>query len=123
MKGCVVAGAVLVLILVCVILNGVYVRNTAEALLTAVEALPSIPDPANTASAIREIEKLLEKHALILGITIPYSIIDRVSEGLIHLEACVLAGDDQQYAETLALLRDLICELSRSEKLSLKNIL
>ena len=123
MKGCVMAGAVLILILVSVMINGFYVRNTSEELLAAAENLPSIPDPVTTPTAIQEMRKLLERNEPILGITVPYSIINGVSEALIRLEACALMGDNMQYAEIRALFGDLIRELARNEKLLLQNIL
>ena len=45
------------------------------------------------------------------------------SEALINLEACARIGDRLQYAETLALLRDLVEEIGRTEKITVKNIL
>lgn len=123
MKGCFMAGAVLILILVSVMINGFYVRNTAEELIDAAENLPSTPDPVTTPLAIQEMRDFLERNEPILGITIPCSIISDVSEALRRLEICALAGDNMQYAEIRALLGDLIRELARNEKLLLQNIL
>ena len=92
-------------------------------LLMLVDKLPSVPDPQNTASAIFEIHQKLKLFTPLLGITVSYNTIDRVSEALIILEANVRTGDSMQYAATLSLLRDLIEELSRLEKISVENIL
>lgn len=123
MKGCIIAGSILILVLGGVIFNAFYVRNTADHLLHAVEGLPAIPDPVATPTEIAAIQQELGDHAPILGITVPYSIIDRVSEALINLNACARSNDRLQYTETLALLQDLIEELSRTERITLKSVL
>lgn len=123
MKGCFIAGVILLFVLGAVILNAVYVRNTADELLSSVRALPDVPDRLGTPAEIMAIRERLKQHAPILGITVPYATIDRVSEALINLEACSRADDRLQYTETLSLLYDLIEELARTEKISMENIL
>ena len=123
MKGCIIAGVMLILVLAAVVLNAVYVRNTVEALLTAAEALPSVPHPTDTPLQITALRQDLEKHAPFLGITIPYNTIDRVSEALLALEAAAGAQDLQQYTLTRAVLTDLIREIGRTETVSMDNIL
>lgn len=123
MKGCVLAAVILLLVVIGVICNALYIRHTSDQLLEWVEALPEIPTPQETPPAIGEIRAELEKKTPLLGITVPYSIIDRVSEALINLEACARTDDRLQYAETLALLRDLVEEIGRTEKITVKNIL
>ena len=123
MKGCVLAAVILLLVVIGVICNALYIRHTSDQLLEWVEALPEIPTPQETPRAIGEIRAELEKKTPLLGITVPYSIIDRVSEALINLEACARTDDRLQYAETLALLRDLVEEIGRTEKITVKNIL
>ena len=123
MKGCVLAAVILLLVVIGVICNALYIRHTSDQLLEWVEALPEIPTPQETPRAIVKIRAELEKKTPLLGITVPYSIIDRVSEALINLEACARIGDRLQYAETLALLRDLVEEIGRTEKITVKNIL
>lgn len=123
MKGCVLAAVILLLVVIGVICNALYIRHTSDQLLEWVEALPEIPTPQETPRAIGEIRAELEKKTPLLGITVPYSIIDRVSEALINLEACARTNDRLQYAETLALLRDLVEEIGRTEKITVKNIL
>ena len=123
MKGCVLAAVILLLVVIGVICNALYIRHTSDQLLEWVEALPEIPTPQETPRAIGEIRAELEKKTPLLGITVPYSIIDRVSEALINLEACARIDDRLQYAETLALLRDLVEEIGRTEKITVKNIL
>ena len=123
MKGCILAGVILLLVIGGVIFNAVYIRNTTNELLTAVSSLPSIPDPARTPSEIAVIRDKLERHAPILGITITYATIDRVSEALINLASYARTDDRLQYAATLALLHDLIEELARTERINIENIL
>lgn len=123
MKGCIFAAAILLLVVIGVICNALYIRHTTDQLMEWVDALPEVPTPQETPRAIGQIRERLEKKVPLLGITVPYSIIDRVSEALINLEACARAGDRLQYTETLALLRDLVEEIGRTEKITVKNIL
>lgn len=123
MKGCVLAAVILLLVVIGVICNALYIHHTADQLMEWVEALPDVPNPQETPHAIGQIRERLEKKVSLLGITVPYSIIDRVSEALINLEACARTDDRLQYAETLALLRDLVEEIGRTEKITVKNIL
>ena len=123
MKGCIIAGVILVLVLIGVIFNALYIQNTTTVLLHSVDNLPPVPSPVTTPFQIAAIQAMLRNHAPVLGITVPYSAIDRVSEALINLEACARVQDCLQYTETLALLRDLVKELSRTEKVTLENIL
>lgn len=123
MKGCLLAAVILLLVVGTVILNAVYIHHTARELNEAVEALPAVPDPVNTPAIVAGIRESLEQKAPLLGITVAYATIDRVSEALIALESYARTGDLRQYDATLALLSDLIEELTRTERMTLDTIL
>ena len=123
MKGCLLAGVILLLVIGAVIINAIYIHHAADELMDMVQRLPIIPDPDETPPAIGKIRESLEKKVPILGITVTYTTIDRVSEALIALESYARTGDLRQYNATLSLLVDLIEELARSEKLTVDNIL
>ena len=123
MKGCLLAGVILLMVLGGVIINAIYIHHTADELMTMVRELPAVPDPEQTPLAIMKIRERLEERSAVLGITVTYAAIDRVSEALIALESYARTEDRRQYVATLALLPDLIDELARTEKLSMDNIL
>ncbi len=123
MKGCILAAAILLVVLGGVIFNAFFIRHTTNQLMAWVEALPAIPDPKETPRDIATIRERLEKKAIFLGITVAYAAIDRVSEALISLESFAKTGDQRQYDVTRALLVDLIEELARTEKITVDNIL
>ena len=123
MKGCLLAGLILLMVVGGVIINAIYIHYTADELMTMVRELPAVPDPEQTPLAIMKIRERLEERSAVLGITVTYAAIDRVSEALIALESYARTEDRRQYVATLALLPDLIDELARTEKLSMDNIL
>lgn len=123
MKGCILAAAILLLVLGGVIVNALFIRHTANQLFEWVEALPDVPNTQETPLTIVDIRQKLEKKVPLLGITVAYTTIDRVSEALISLESFAQTGDIRQYHATLSLLIDLIEELARTEKITIENIL
>lgn len=123
MKGCILAAAILLLVLGGVIVNALFIRHTANQLFELVEALPDVPNTQETPLTIVDIRQKLEKKVPLLGITVAYTTIDRVSEALISLESFAQTGDIRQYHATLSLLIDLIEELARTEKITIENIL
>ena len=123
MKGCLLGGAVLILVIAAVILNALFVGHTVEDLTAQVEALPMTPDTADTPEAIASLREYLESKEALLGISVSYDVTDKVVEALRGLEAAARAEDVFQYQGTLAILKDLIEDIGRLEKLSVKSLL
>jgi hypothetical protein len=123
MRGCVIGGAVLAVVVVLVTVNAVFVGNTVEALTERAEALPDTPDPTVTPDEIASIREFLTSREALLGLSVSYAVMDKVAETLYGLEAAARSGDVYQYRETLALLRDLTEDLGRLERVSIRNIL
>lgn len=123
MKGCVIGGVVLAVVILLVTVNAVFVRNTVERLTAALDALPEIPDPSTTPAEITALRELLESFETPLGLSVSYAVTDKVTEALYCLEAAAGAEDVFQYRETLALLRDLVEDIGRLERIALCNIL
>lgn len=122
MKGCIIAGIILLTVIALVILNAVYVRRLSEELLRGLDQLPMVPDPLDTPKRIRELEAVLEKHDAILGLTVPYKALDEIREGLVTMRACIEVGDAETYWETCRLVGSLLSELARLERLSAENV-
>ncbi len=122
MKGVIAAAAVLLLVTALVILNAVYVRRTTDGLLAAADALPDIPDPSATPQAVAALRAAYDRRLSLLSLSVSYTVLDRVEEALCSLEAHAAAGDGLQYAAALALLRDLMRDIARAERLHPENI-
>ncbi len=123
MKGCIIGGVVLAVVIALVVVNAVFVNRTVEDLTEQLGTLPEAPDPETTpAEAVALREKLESKEAL-LGLSISYEVTDKAVEALRGLEAAARAGDVFQYQGTLEILKDLIEDIGRLEKLSVKNLL
>ena len=133
MKGCMIALVILTLIVAAVIANAAYVRFVTDSLAADLAALPDKPlvsepfdnEPlANeTAAAVAAVRENFEKHLPLLSVTVAYPVLDRVTESLRILETHAQTGDNSEYAATLTLLRELVEEIARLEKLSVENIL
>ena len=133
MKGYVIALAVLTLIVAAVTANAAYIRFVTDSLAADLAALPDKPlvsEPLDnepladeTAAAVAAVRENFEKHLTLLSVTVAYPVLDRVTESLRILETHAQTGDSSEYAATLTLLRELVEEIARLEKLSVENIL
>lgn len=116
--------AVLILLAVLigfVVWNAIYINNVAIRLGDAVEALPDIADPGCPAAA-KALHDEWENYAPIVGISVSYSIADRVGEQSAVLAACAECGDAPGYASARALLADSLRDLRRAEQFSPKSL-
>ncbi|MBR6783020.1 MAG: DUF4363 family protein [Clostridia bacterium] len=123
MKGCILGGAVLLLVIALAVCNALFVTKTQAALLSELAALPPVPDPTTTPARVAALRDHLESKEALLGISVSYTMIDKATEALRPLEASAASGDIMQYQATLAVLRDMLEDIGRLERLSLKNIL
>ena len=123
MKGCILGGVVLLVVILLVVCNAIFVVQTEAILLQKLAALPAIPDPATTPAEVDAIRAHLESKEDFLGISVSFTVIDKAAEALRSLEASAAVGDTEQYRATLATLADMLEDIGRLERLSLKNIL
>ena len=103
MRGCVIGGVVLAVVVILVTVNAVFVGNTVEELTGRVRALPAIPDPAKTPEEIAAIRELLSSKETLLGLSVSHEVTDRITEALYGLEAAAETEDLCQYRESLTL--------------------
>lgn len=104
-----------------VVWNAIYINNVAIRLGNAVEALPDIVDPDCSAAA-KALHDEWERYAPIVGISVSYSIADRVGEQSAVLVACAQCGDAPGYASARALLADTLLDLRRTEQFSPRSL-
>lgn len=116
MKGCITAGCVLLFVVLLVMANAAYVRWATDDILKAVETLPEVPDPATTPDEVATVRMRFESHTPWLNLSLNYNQIDRTTETFLSLEAAARTGDERQYAISLAVLRDMIENLARYER-------
>ena len=123
MKGCILGGIILLTVVLLVLCNAVFVMHTEASLLKELAELPTIPDSVTTPADVAAIRIHLESKEALLGISVSYTVIDKAAEALHSLEASAAAYDVEQYRATLAALADMLEDIGRLERLSLKNIL
>ena len=111
----------LILLVGFVVWNAIYINNVAIRLSKAVEALPEITDPA-VAAAAEALHKEWETYAPLVGISVSYSVADRVGEESAVLAACAKCGDAPGYASARALLADSLLDLRRAEQFSPRSL-
>ena len=104
-----------------VIWNAIYINNVAIRLSEAADALPEITDPT-CAGAAKTLRDEWESYAPIVGISVSYTIADRVGEQIAVLAACAACGDAPGYASARALLADTLLDLRRAEQFSPRSL-
>jgi hypothetical protein len=122
MKGCIVAGVIVLLVAVLVAVNAAYVTHVSTKLDSMWRALPSTPDPTSTPDAIRRMAEYFDRHETRLGISISFTTLDTIKERMIRLEAYAKKDDEHEYAATLASLGTGIKDLNRHERFHSHNI-
>lgn len=116
------AGGIVLLVAILVAINAAYVTHVATAMEAMWRALPASPDPASTPAAVRRMKDYLDRHETGLGFSIGFPILDGIDERLARLEAYAEAGENNEYAATLAALGGCIGDLRRHEQVHLRNV-
>ena len=125
MKGSIIAGMLLFMLALLLIFNSLYVHHVTNQLSDMEESLPErLPreSPQQTIATIEKIQAYLKKHEVLLGISVSYTSIDRMTELSLTLTTCVHLHAEYDYTATRALLIDAIDDAARLEKLSARNI-
>ncbi len=113
--------ALLVLLLGAIICNFCFINRVATRLEQALDAIPDIGDPS-CAPAARAFLEDWEDSVDLVGLSVSYPVVDRVSEQAVTLVACAECGDLYGFRTALALLRDAVGDMRRLEKFSLGNL-
>ena len=101
--------------------NNIYVNNLADAIIEIVDAMPDVDEPMCVQKA-EELYQIWEKHSPIIGLSVGFSTVDKLSEHCQTLLSCARVGDVYGYYAALTLLRDSIDDIRRLEKLSVSNL-
>jgi hypothetical protein len=104
-----------------IVCNYCFINRVANRLEQALDAMPDI-ESTDCAEATRAFLADWEESIDLVGLSVSYPIVDRVSEQAITLVACAECGDLYGYRTALALLRDALGDMRRLEKFSLGNL-
>lgn len=100
--------------------NFIYVNRIADAMTEIAKSMPSLDDPMSIEKA-DELCKKWKKNAPIIGLTVGFLTVDKVSEYCQTLLSCAKVGDVYGYYSTLTLLKDSIDDVRRLEQFSVEN--
>lgn len=101
--------------------NFVYVNRLADAMNEILDAIPSIDDPMSVQKA-DELCKKWEKNSPIVGLSVGFLTVDKLTEYCQTLRSCAEVGDVYGYYTALTLIRDSINDIKRLEKISIENL-
>lgn len=102
-------------------LNFLYVNRVADEMTDLATALPS-PTDSDCAEKAAALCKKWEKNAPIVGLTVGFLTVDKLSEHCQTLLSCAEVGDVYGYYSTLSLLKDSIDDVRRLEQFSVGNL-
>ena len=111
-----------VLMLSGIVWNAIYINNVADRMNEMLSALPDVGND-DCSGAAQEIADYWEKNSLYVGLSVSYTVADRVSEQAATLCACAECNDLFGYRTALALLRDAVGDMRRLEQFSLENLM
>jgi hypothetical protein len=102
-------------------LNFIYVNRIADEMTSLADALPSINDP-NCVKKTDELCRKWEKNAPLVGLTVGFLTVDKLSEHCQTLLSCAEVGDVYDYHAALTLLQDSIDDVRRLEQFEIENL-
>lgn len=112
---------VFVLILGGILLNAIEIQSIASETEQRIKALSEYPSE-ESALEIAKLQAAWKERTNLLGLSVSYSVIDRVSEQMQLLAAACSFGDVYGYVETRVLLLDAIEDFRRLERLEIANL-
>lgn len=123
MRAALIAALVLCLVVGLVIGNAVYVRRTVGDIRDMADSLPEAPD-AEAANAVGRMIDRLDREEALLGLSVSFTLIDRVRELAVSLRAYAQDGSDAAaYTSAREMLRAAVDDLDRLEYVRLRNIM
>lgn len=105
-----------------IILNSVYINQTANMLIQITNSLPT-PGCLDYNSRITNMERQWKEHYSLLCLTINLNDLNKVADCISQLKAYSVNDNEQDFESTRQLLINAIKNLHRLEKLSLDSIM
>ena len=110
---CLIAAAVLIVMIAAVIVNAIYVKNTTDYILTLIE------DPD---SPISVLSQYWDERIPRLRLTLSQKELEDISLNINEAMICAEKQDDEEYKRSMARLRRAIEGIKKREEFSLENI-
>lgn len=110
---CLIAAAVLIVMIAAVIANAIYVKNTTDYILTLIE------DPDSPISALSQ---YWDESIPRLRLTLSQKELEDISLNINEAMICAEKQDDEEYKRSMARLRRAIEGIKKREEFSLENI-
>ena len=110
---CLIAAAVLIVMIAAVITNSIYVKNTTDYILTLIE------DPD---SPISVLSQYWDERIPRLRLTLSQKELEDISLNINEAMICAEKQDDEEYKRSMARLRRAIEGIKKREEFSLENI-
>lgn len=110
---CLIAAAVLIVMIAAVITNAIYVKNTTDYILTLIE------DPDSPISALSQ---YWDERIPRLRLTLSQKELEDISLNINEAMICAEKQDDEEYKRSMARLRRAIEGIKKREEFSLENI-
>lgn len=111
----------LVLMLLGAAANFIYVNRVADEMVELINTIPDVGEPL-CVEKIDALCKKWEKNAPIVGLTVGFLTVDKLSEHCQTLLSCAKVGDVYGYYSTLSLLKDSIDDVRRLEQFEIENL-
>lgn len=105
-----------------IILNSVYINQTANMLIQMTNSLPT-PGCLDYNSRITNMERQWKEHYSLLCLTINLNDLNKVADCISQLKAYSVNDNEQDFESTRQLLINAIKNMHRLEKLSLDSIM
>ena len=114
--------AIFAVMMLIIILNHLYILNTADQLCTILQSLPS-PTSPQCIQQIVILEKLWEKHSGTINLSTTSAKTEAISNDIIKLKHLALNLEISDFEVTRHQLLSTVRNIKKSEKLSFKNII
>ena len=113
---------VLIFIFMCCIIfaNNIYIKETAEFICECVSEGEFERDPSES---IQKLDEFWQKNHPIVGLSVGYKELDRMSDLIIDLKVYHELGNTAEVLRVRALIIETADEISRLEKFELENLL
>lgn len=111
----------LFVLILLVVINAIYINNVANRMLSHLDAIPDIHH-SDCIPLVREMLSYWESHSDIVGLSVGFLSVDRVTEQSKLLLSCAERGDVYGYYSALTLLSDSISDVMRLEGFDAGNL-
>ena len=101
--------------------NFIYVNRVADAMDEFIGAIPDVDEPLCVEKAT-ELCQIWEKNAPLVGLSVGFLTVDKLTEHCYSLLSCAEVGDVYGYYAALTLLKDSVDDVRRLEKFSVSNL-